>query len=299
MSILVVGSVALDTIETPFGKVAAVLGGSASYFGISARQFSPVNMVAVVGRDFPSKHVQMFKKRGIDITGLEVKYGKTFRWHGAYTFDFNEARTIATRLNVFGQFKPVIPDAYRRSRIVFLANIDPDLQEDVLAQIKAPKLVVSDTMNYWIEKKPKSLKRLLKRVDIFLLNDSEARQLTEEANLFKAAEKIFKLGPKRVIIKKGEHGALLFAKDSVFSTPAFLLEDVVDPTGAGDTFAGGFVGYLAKRGSVTDSALRKAMVYGSSMATFAVQDFSLNKLLTINKVDIERRVKEFKRLTHF
>ncbi|MBN2120793.1 MAG: bifunctional hydroxymethylpyrimidine kinase/phosphomethylpyrimidine kinase [Candidatus Omnitrophica bacterium] len=300
MSVLVVGSVALDTIKTPLADVRDVLGGSASYFSVSASFFSPVSLVAVVGSDFPQKYIRLFKKRGIDIRGLEtVKGGRTFRWQGRYGWDFNDAKTIATHLNVFASFDPGIIKEHRLSKFVFLANIDPELQQKVLAQVKNPRLVVSDTMNYWIEQKPKSLKKLLKKIDIFLLNDLEARQLTGRTNLLKAAGDLLKLGPKRVIVKKGEHGALLFSKNSLFCMPAFLLENVYDPTGAGDTFAGGFVGYLAKAKSLNERTLRRAMVYASTMATFAVEDFSLKRLLSIRRGDIERRVRQFRMLTSF
>jgi sugar/nucleoside kinase (ribokinase family) len=299
MSILVVGSVALDTIKTPFGEKKDVLGGSATFFSLSACLFSHVNLVAVVGRDFPGKYINLFRNKGIDIRGLEVSAGETFRWQGEYGWDFNNAKTIATHLNVFSSFNPQIPKEYRKSPYVFLANIDPQIQDAVLGQVQKPKFVACDTMNHWIENKRASLVEFLKKVDLLFLNDAEARQLSEENNLLKAAKSIFKLGPKRIIIKKGEHGALLFSSHSIFCLPAFLLEEVFDPTGAGDTFAGGVMGYLAKVDKINDENLRKALVYANIMATFAVEDFGPWRLATLTKADVEKRLKEFKRLTCF
>ncbi|NQU95383.1 MAG: bifunctional hydroxymethylpyrimidine kinase/phosphomethylpyrimidine kinase [Candidatus Omnitrophica bacterium] len=299
MSILVVGSVALDTIKTPFGKKRNILGGSAVYFSVSASRFAPVSLVAVVGKDFPSKHVKFLKSKGIDVTGLAFKQGKTFSWEGEYGWDFSDPKTIATHLNVFSDFDPDIPREYRNKKHVFLANIDPELQWRVLEKMVNPRLVACDTMNYWIENKRKSLLKLLKKIDIFLLNESEAKELTGSSNLLKAARNILKLGPERVIIKKGEHGSLLFSGNSVFSTPAYLMETIVDPTGAGDTFAGGLMGYLATQKSINRASLRRAVVYGGVMATFAVQDFSLKRLGSVTKKDIAKRFKEFTRLTQF
>lgn len=299
MSILVVGSVALDTIKTPFGKGKDVLGGSATYFSTSASFFSPVNLVAVVGKDFPSKYVKFLKNKKIDLRGLVAEKGKTFSWEGEYDWDFSNPKTISTKLNVFAKFDPVIPEEYRNTEYVFLANIDPQIQKKVLHQIRKPKLVACDTMNYWIENKKKHLIKLLKHVDIFFLNEGEARELTGESSLVKAAKVIKKFGPSKIVIKKGEHGSLLFSGRSIFSTPAFLMESIYDPTGAGDTFAGGFMGYLAKSGKINDKTLRKAVVYGSVMATFAVEDLSLKRLGSVKKQDIARRYKEFKNLTSF
>jgi sugar/nucleoside kinase (ribokinase family) len=298
-SILVVGSVALDTIGTPFGKEKDILGGSATYFSISAANFTPVNLVAVIGQDFPDKYQRLLKRKNIDLRGLVVEKGKTFRWQGDYGWDFSDPQTIATHLNVFGRFDPQIPSVYRASKYVFLANIDPNLQERVLGQVKRPKLIVADTMNYWIENEPKALLKLLKRVDISLLNESEAKQLTKEANLIKAGKKIMKFGPKIVIIKKGEHGVMLFSKNNIFATPAFLLESIVDPTGAGDTFAGGFIGYLATCAKFNQTSLRKAIVYGAIMATFAVEDFSVKRLCSVTRADIGKRIKQFRKFTCF
>lgn len=299
MSVLIVGSVALDTIQTPLGKCRDVLGGSATYSSISANFFAPVNLVAVVGEDFPKKHRDFLKNKGIDLKGLEVKPGKTFCWEGEYGWDFNDPKTIATHLNVFSVFDPKLPEAYKNCKFVFLANIDPQIQEKVLAQINNPELVVCDTMNYWIENKRAALLTLLKKVDVFLLNESEARQLSGEVNIVKAAGKILEFGPRRVIIKKGEHGAVLFSKKSIFCVPAYLLESVFDPTGAGDTFAGGFIGYLAKGKKINEMNLRKAIVYGNVMATFAVADFGLNCLGGIRQKDIALRISAFKKNTCF
>ena len=299
MSILVVGTVALDTIKTPFGKCREILGGSATYFSVSARFFTPVNLVAVIGTDFPRKHTDFLKKIGIGTEGLMREKGKTFRWEGEYSWDFSNPRTIATHLNVLSGFNPRIPKEYKKSPYVFLANVDPDIQRKVLQKLGRPKLVACDTMNYWIDNKKKSLMKLLKDVDIFFLNEAEAKQLTGEASLVKAAKVIRTFGPKRIIIKKGEHGSLLFSEGSIFSTPAYLMESIFDPTGAGDTFAGGVMGYLASCKAVNQTSLRKAIVYGSVMATFAVEDFSLRRLGAIGKRDINRRFKNFRKLTHF
>ena len=299
MSILVVGSVALDTVKTPLGKRREVLGGSATYFSVSASFFKNINLVAVVGNDFPEKYLDIFREKGVDLKGLEVDKGKTFRWVGQYGLDLNKAQTIKTSLNVFSRFNPKIPNEYKRCKFVFLANIDPQLQESVLKQVTNPKLVACDTMNYWIEHKRKYLLKVLKRVDMFLLNESEAHQLTQENNLLMAVKAIRLLGPKYIIVKKGEHGALLFSQNSFFCVPALLLDSVVDPTGAGDTFAGGLIGYLAGTSVLNKAAFRKALIYGTIMATFAVEDFSINKLISIKRSDINKRFREFKRLTAF
>ena len=299
MSVLVVGSVALDTITTPFGKAKDILGGSATFSAVSASVFTPVDLVAVVGRDFPKKYINLLKNKGIDLTGLKKEKGKTFRWEGEYGWDFSNPKTIATDLNVFGKFDPIIPKAYRKNKIVFLANIDPEIQEKVLNQVDKPRIVACDTMNYWIETKRNQLLKLLKRVDICLLNEAEAKELVGETNLVKAGKKILKLGPPIVIIKKGEHGVVLFSQKHIFATPAYLLESVYDPTGAGDTFAGGFIGYLAKVKKYNQKSLREAVVCGSIMATFAVEDFSLRKLQKITAVDVRRRLNKFKKLTNF
>ncbi|MFH1593747.1 MAG: PfkB family carbohydrate kinase [Candidatus Omnitrophota bacterium] len=299
MSVLVVGSVAFDTIKTPFGKCKDVLGGSASYFSVSASYFCKVNLVAVVGKDFPAKYKNLLKRKGVDVKGLEVREGKTFSWSGEYGWDFSNPRTISTDLNVFSDFDPDIPAEYRDSEYLFLANIDPVLQNRVLEQMGRPKLVACDTMNYWIDSRRKELLKLIKKVDIFFLNESEAKELTGEANLIKAAKAILKFGPGSVIIKKGEHGSLLFSSNSAFSIPAYPLESIYDPTGAGDTFAGGVLGYMARNNKTTHADLRRAIVCGTIMATFTVEDFSLRRLGSIRRSDITRRIKKFERLTNF
>lgn len=290
------GSIALDSIKTPFGKIEEALGGSAVYFSCAATFFGPARLVGIVGADFPKRDIELLKKKGVDLRGLKIDGGKTFRWKGEYGFDLNVAHTIYTHLNVFSEFQPEIPAEYRDSGNVFLANIDPSLQMDVLRQVDNPRLIACDTMNYWIEKKPKELKRLLKRVHIFFANDKEAREFSGEHNLLKAARYIFSCGPKIAIIKKGEHGVLCISKDFIFSYPAYILEDPFDPTGAGDTFAGGFMGYLSKSSRVNEKELRKACAYGTILASFAVEDFSVNRLLKLNKKDIQGRYGKFKKL---
>lgn len=299
MSILVVGSVAFDSVETPFGKADDVLGGSATYFSTSASYFTDVKLVAVVGEDFPDEHIARLKHKGIDVEGLKKVPGKTFRWKGRYGYDLNQAHTLETHLNVFSAFNPEIPGAYKDSQFVFLANIDPELQMKVLDQVKRPKLIACDTMNFWIEGKPDALRELLKRVDLFVINESEAREFAGEASLVKAARKILNGGPKTLIVKRGEYGALMFHRDSVFSAPAYPLEDVFDPTGAGDSFAGGLMGYLANTGEISEDNIRKAIIFGSVMASFNVEAFSLERLSSLSFNDIKNRYAEFKRLTDF
>ncbi|MDP8252922.1 MAG: PfkB family carbohydrate kinase [Candidatus Kaelpia aquatica] len=299
MSILVIGSVALDTIKTPFAKVDKILGGSAIYFSVSAINFTAVNIVAVVGEDFPKKHIEFLKNKSIDTQGLSIESGKTFHWEGEYGWDFSNPKTIVTDLNVFANFNPKIPRSYQNSKYLFLANIDPEIQLRALSQVKNPKLIACDTMNYWIENKKRALLKLLKRVDIFFINESESKELTNQKNLVKAAKEILSFGPKVVVIKKGEHGVLLFTKSHAFTAPAYLMESVFDPTGAGDTFAGGFIGYLAKTKRIDQTSLRRAAIYGTIMATFAVEDISLSKLGKISAIDIDKRIKGFKKLTDF
>ncbi len=299
MSLLVVGSVAFDSVKTPFGEADEVLGGSATYFATSASYFTDVRLVAVVGEDFPDKHVNFLKMREIDVRGLERAEGKTFRWKGQYGYALNEAETLDTQLNVFESFRPDIPDEYKDSQVVFLANIDPDLQRDVLRQVDNPKLVAADTMNFWIEGKRESLMETLKLVDILLINDGEARQLTGEHNLVKAARAIMTMGPSTLVIKRGEYGVLLFHADSVFAAPAYPLEDVFDPTGAGDTFAGGFMGYISNIMDFKEPVVRRATVMGSVMASFNVEDFSLDRIRELDYKEIEGRYREFKTLAHF
>ncbi len=299
MSVLVVGSVALDSVETPFGKADDVLGGSGTYFSASASHFTPVQLVGVVGDDYPVDKLAALGGRGVDLTGVERAEGESFRWRGRYRHDLNSAETLETRLGVFSHFRPKIPAQFRNAPFVFLANIDPRLQLDVLKQVERPKLVACDTMNFWIESRRPDLVELLKHVDLVTLNDGEARQLTEHANLVKAARWILDRGPRYVIIKKGEHGAFMFTKDSVFFAPAYPLENVFDPTGAGDSFAGGFIGHLARRGDLSEASLRRAVVYGSAMGSFAVEKFSTERLMEITAADIEARVREFHRLVSF
>ena len=299
MSIVVVGTVAFDTVETPFGKGENVLGGSATYFATSASFFTDVSLVAVVGEDFPQEHVQFLQSRNIDTAGLQSIPGKTFHWTGKYGYDLNEAQTLDTQLNVLTQFQPNLPDSYRDAEYVFLANIDPDLQMEVLDQVRSPKLVACDTMNFWISSKPEALKKVLQRVDFVVINEGEARQFTGEANLVKAARTIISLGCKRLVIKRGEYGVLMFTQDSVFAAPAYPLEQVFDPTGAGDTFAGGLMGYLANTGDLSDDGIRQAIVFGSVMASFNVEDFSLERMKRLEYREIEARYKSFKSLTSF
>lgn len=299
MGIVVVGTVAFDTIETPFGRGENVLGGSATYFSTSASFFSDVSLVAVVGEDFPDEHVQFLQSRDIDVKGLSRIPGKTFHWTGKYGYDLNEAQTLDTQLNVLMEFRPNLPESYRDAEYLFLANIDPELQMEVLEQVRKPRLVACDTMNFWISSKPEALKRVLQKVDIVVINEAEARQFTGEVNLIKAARGIIALGCKRLVIKRGEYGVLMFTADSVFAAPAYPLEEVFDPTGAGDTFAGGFMGYLANTGDLSEDGIRQAIVFGSVMASFNVEDFSLNRMKRLKYKEIEARYKSFKSLTNF
>ena len=299
MGIVVVGTVAFDTVETPFGRGENVLGGSATYFSTSASFFTDVSLVAVVGEDFPEEHVRFLQSRDINTDGLQRIAGKTFHWTGRYGYDLNEAQTLDTQLNVLTEFRPDLPDAYRDAEYLFLANIDPDLQMEVLEQVRAPKLVACDTMNFWIASKPEALKRVLQKVDIVVINEGEARQFTGEANLVKAARRIIDLGCKRLVVKRGEYGVLMFTADSVFAAPAYPLEEVFDPTGAGDTFAGGFMGYLANTGDLSEEGVRQAIVFGSVMASFNVEAFSLERMKRLEYREIEARYKSFKALTNF
>jgi sugar/nucleoside kinase (ribokinase family) len=298
-TILAVGSVAFDSIKTPFGEASRVVGGAATYFSVAASFFTPVRLVAVVGEDFGPGHAGVFDGRSIDLEGLQKVPGETFRWKGEYSFDLNNRETIYTHLNVFQDFKPTLPASYRDTPYVFLGNIHPSLQLDVLDQVERPELVAADTMNYWIERTPRELAAVLERVDVLLINDAEARQLSGEANLVKAARRIRAMGPRLLVIKRGEYGVLLTRQDGFFAAPAMPLEDVFDPTGAGDSFAGGFVGYLASCGERGESALARAIIAGSTLASFAVEDFSLDRLLRLRHEDVRSRFAEFKRLTHF
>jgi sugar/nucleoside kinase (ribokinase family) len=299
MSILVVGSVAYDTVETPYGRAERVLGGSASFFAVAASFFTAVNVVGVVGEDFGEKELAAFGGRPIDLEGLERMEGKTFHWQGRYSKDLNSRDTICTDLNVFEFFQPKIPARYRSSEFVFLGNIDPVLQREVLGQVDRPRVVACDTMNFWIHGKPEELRRTLERVQILLVNDQEARELSGEWNLVKAAAAIRAMGPRTLVVKKGEHGVLMFTEEGFFAAPALPLEMVFDPTGAGDTFAGGFVGYLASAGREDDAALRRAVIMGSTMASFCVEAFSLDRLLTLTRPEIDARYRVFEKLTRF
>ena len=299
--ILAVGSVAFDSIKNPFGEANRVVGGSATYFSLAASFFADVRLVAVVGEDFAERGSEVFAGRSVDLAGLQTVPGETFRWKGEYGFDLNQRETVYTKLNVFEQFQPVIPDAWRSSPFVFLGNIHPRLQLEVLDQVPSPRLVAADTMNYWIEGTPDELREVLKRIDILIINDSEARELSREANLVKAARVLRTMGPSRVVIKRGENGVLMTASGDgeFFAAPALPLEEVFDPTGAGDTFAGGFMGYLASCGDMSDSSLARAIIYGSTLASFAVEDFSIDRLLRLTQNEIAERFRHFMRLTHF
>lgn len=299
MGILVAGSVALDSLKTPFGKREAALGGSATFFSMAASLFNKVDIVATVGKDFPKRYIKIFNNKGIGTEGLHVADGKTFRWKGWYGYDLNTAHTIYTHLNVFKDFRPEVPANLKGSKHVFLANIDPDLQLSVLRQVSRPKLIACDSMNYWIDTKKKSLLRLLKHVDLFLLNEGEARQLTSEANLLKAARKILSYGPKAVVVKRGEHGVIYFSRSCHFVSPAYLLETVRDPTGAGDTFAGGMIGFLSTVKNINDSAIRRSIIYGSVLASFTVEGFGIERLAGTSMAEIRRRYKDFKEITRF
>ena len=297
--ILTVGSVAFDSIKTPFGERSRVVGGAATFFSVAASFFTDVRLVAVVGEDFADEQMQVFGGRRIDLTGLQRVPGETFRWKGEYNSDLNSRETIYTHLNVFDQFRPVLPESYRPTPFVFLANIHPALQLEVLDQVQAPRFVAADTMNFWIDSTPDDLRAVLARVDALVINDEEARQLSGEANLVKAARVIRHMGPPLLIIKRGEYGVLMTRAEALFAVPAMPLEDVSDPTGAGDTFAGGFMGYLASAGEITDAAVSRAIIAGSAMASFAVEDFGLDRLLSLTQDEVRCRFDAFKRLTHF
>jgi sugar/nucleoside kinase (ribokinase family) len=301
MPVLIVGSVAIDSVKTQLEERREVLGGAASYASIGASFFSPVNLVGIVGTDFPPEYIELFKSRGINLNGLEVADGRTFRWSGEYEWDMNQRKTLDLELNVFENFKPKIPEAYKRTPIILLGNISPVLQSHVLDQVENPQFVVADTMDLWISTTKPALIDLLKRVDLLVLNDSEARQLTAETSLIRAGRKLMQLGPEFVAIKKGEHGCLLLSKDHFFSCGAFPLEDIHDPTGAGDTFAGGFAGYLAglEKEVFEFADLKKAVVYGSLLASFSVESFSLDRLKTLSREEVDERYELFKVMSHF
>jgi sugar/nucleoside kinase (ribokinase family) len=296
--LLVVGSVALDTVQTPFGKVQEVLGGSATYFSYAASFFTRVRLVAAVGGDFPARHLRFLEKRGVDLSGLQTSAsGRTFRWTGEYGYDLNEARTLDTQLNVLADFRPALGDDARRAPFLFLANIDPELQLEVVRQMaERPRLIALDTMNFWIQGKREALLRALREVDVITINEGEVRQLAGEPNLIKAARAIAALGPRTVVVKRGEYGALMLTESGFFVVPAYPLESVYDPTGAGDTFAGGFMGYLAAQESLDAATVRRAIVHGSVMASFTVEDFSLDRLARLEPPEIAERYAAFHEL---
>ena len=296
--ILTVGSVAFDSIKTPFGEASRVVGGAATYFSVAASFFTDVRLVAVVGDDFTAEQMRVFSGRRIDLTGLQRVPGETFRWKGEYSVDFNSRETIYTHLNVFDQFRPVLPESYRSTPFVFLANIHPALQLEVLDQVHAPRFVAADTMNYWIEGTPGELRKVLGRVDALVINDEEARELSGESNLVKAARAIQRMGPALLVIKRGEHGVLV-TRDRFFAVPAMPLEEVVDPTGAGDTFAGGVMGFLASAVEITDTVVARAVIAGSALASLSVEGFGLDQLLRLTSGELHDRFAAFKRLTHF
>ena len=299
MSILTVGTVAFDSIETPFGSVEHILGGSATYISLAARYLCErVGLVAVVGSDFPDNYFMLLRERGLDLSGIQVDAsGCTFAWAGRYHYDLNQRDTLETRLNVLETFNPVVPQAFRDSRILCLGNLDPSIQCQVLDQMQAPELVICDTMNFWIKHTPEGLRHLLGRIDCLIVNDAEAREISDEPNLVRAARMIREMGPRILVIKKGEHGALLFVEDSVFSAPAFPLEDIEDPTGAGDAFMGGFAGYLANCRTISLDSLKCAVIHGSALASFTVERFGPDRLLELTPGEIKTRVKGFRNLS--
>lgn len=299
MSVLVVGSIGIDCVQTPFGEVRDVLGGSAIYASISCSFFNKPKILSIAGSDFPDEYLSFLSSYEIDTSGLRILPGKTFRWKGFYTYELNEAKTLDTQLNVLSSFDPSLPPSYKDEKYIFLGNIDPELQIKVIEQVKNPELIVLDTMNYWIENKNDALKEAIKMADIMVLNDGEAREFTKEHNLIKASGKIRKLGPKIVIIKKGEHGCLMFSENGIFSAPAYPLENIFDPTGAGDTFGGALIGYLANTSSKSDEQLRRAVIFGSAMASFVVEEFSINRMKTLKWEEIRERYQKFKELSHF
>jgi sugar/nucleoside kinase (ribokinase family) len=299
LSILVVGSVAFDSIKTPFGEVDRALGGSATYFSVAASFFTPVQLVAVVGDDFGEKEMEVFNGRPIDLSGLTRVTGRTFYWSGEYGFDLNVAQTRDTQLNVFADFKPDLPQEFRNTDVLFLANIHPELQLEVLRQCKRPRLVALDTMNYWISSARDAVERIIREVDLLVFNEAEVRQFTGEANILKAARQVLDLGPKTLVLKRGEYGVLMITRDNVFAAPAYPLETVFDPTGAGDTFAGGFLGYLTSAPELSEAHFRRAIIYGSVLASFNVESFSLDRIRSLTRREIDDRYRSFRALTHF
>ena len=299
VSVLVVGTVAFDSIETPSGSAERILGGSAAYFALGASFFAPVRVVGVIGQDFPQDYLDLFTERNIDITGIKREAGDTFHWRGRYHEDINQRDTIELHLNVLAGYEPQLPESYRDAEYVFLGNIDPLMQLEVLHQIRRLKLVVCDTMDHWIRESEENLKKVLKRIEMLVINDSEARLLSGYDNIVKAARAILRMGPKMVLIKRGEYGVLQFSDSSVFATPAYPLEEVFDPTGAGDSFAGGLMGHLARTGDMSEGGLRRAIVYGSVVASFTVEDFGVKRLTDVSLPQIEERYQRFVQLTDF
>jgi ribokinase len=299
VEVVISGTVALDSIKTPFGEAREVLGGSAVYSSVAAREFAGAGIVSVIGKDFPKKYLSFLRTMGIDTAGIEVKKGDTFRWKGYYEYDMNQAHTLDTRLNVLAAFDPVLPDAYRQAKFLFLANTGPEIQMKVYRQMKKPRFVMMDTMNFWIENKKDALTKMIERVDVIVLNDAEARQYWDTPNLVHAGRSFLEMGLKAVIIKKGEHGALMFTDGACFSAPAYPLEKLVDPTGAGDSFAGGFIGWLARTGDLSPRNMRKAVIFGSAIASFDAEDFSLNRLKKITRDDIFHRYMMFQDIVSF
>jgi sugar/nucleoside kinase (ribokinase family) len=299
VSLLVVGSIALDSVITPFGETADTLGGAAVFFSMAGAVLHPVQVVGVVGSDFPEAHLKKLAARGVDLAGVERMQGESFRWKARYSYDLNSRETLETRLGVFAEFRPRIPDKFRNADYVFLGNIDPELQLSVLDQVKEPKLVACDTMNYWIQLKKDVLLELLRHIDILMVNDSEAREISGDWNIYRAAHWILSRGPTMAVIKQGEHGALLVDKDTTFKVPAYPLQEVFDPTGAGDAFAGGFMAHVARTGDISFSNLRRAMVYGSALGSLAVEAFGVQRLEQITLQEVRARVKAFRDLVHF
>jgi len=299
MSLVIIGSLAFDTIETPLARKEKIVGGSGTYCALAASYFTQPKIVGVVGEDFPQEMMAYFEKRGIDLAGVKIERGKTFHWEARYGFDPNQRKTIRTELNVFKDYKPVLPPDYRQADIIFLGNVDPDQQDEIVAQAERPQLVAMDTINLWINSKPASLWKVLEKVDVFFANDEEIKMLTEEINLVKAGKKILSRGPSFIIMKKGEHGALVLGKNFVFGALAYPCEKVVDPTGAGDCFAGGFLGYLDKINSYDKASIRKATIYGSVMASFVIEDFGIERLKKLSTSEIKKRFDEFKKLVSF
>jgi sugar/nucleoside kinase (ribokinase family) len=299
MSVLVVGTVAFDSIETPYGSAERILGGSASYFAMAASFFSPVRIVGVIGEDFPQEYLDIFSKTGIDIEGIHREKGETFHWRGRYHEDLNVRDTVELRLNVLSGYVPRLPNSYRDSEYVFLGNIDPVMQMEVLQQLNNSRLVACDTMDHWIQGSGEELKKILRKVEILVINDSEATLLSRERNVVRAARSILKMGPKSLLIKRGEYGVLQFSDSSLFATPAYPLEEVFDPTGAGDSFAGAFLGHLSRTGDLSQRGLRRAIVYGNIVASFTVEDFGLKRIASLTLDEIEERYQRFVELTNF